>query len=290
MAKAVSDKKGKEKKRWYPVLAPKIFNEQVIGETLLYDPQHALGRTTTANLMHLTGDVRKQNITLKFEVNAVEDNKILTIPKAYEMGYSSIKRFVRRRQDKLEDSLLLKTADGKEVRIKPLVITRSTTKGSVKHALRQTLRKEIISFVKKNTFEALFNEIIMYKMQMNLKSKLNEIYPIKICEIRALKEERVSPLGKRQKARAERERLEKEKELERLEKEESGKQETEEKQETKKEAAKEETKDEQKADKNEVKQEKEESKEEEEKETETKKKKSESKKSSKKKKTKEKSE
>jgi small subunit ribosomal protein S3Ae len=191
MATKLSDKKAKTmKKKWFPIIAPKIFNEIVMGESLLYEASDAIGRTATANMMQLTGDVKSQNTTLKFLITEARDGKLYTVPKEYQIGGTSIKRIIRRRQDKLEDSILASTADGKRIRIKPIIITRAKAKGSVKNLIRRALRLEVLAFVKKNTFEQIFTLVMSFRIQKELKEKLNKIYPVKFCEIRDLIEEK----------------------------------------------------------------------------------------------------
>ena len=49
------------KKEWYPILAPKIFQNTVLGETYVYEPEQMVGKGITKNLMNLTNDVKRQN-------------------------------------------------------------------------------------------------------------------------------------------------------------------------------------------------------------------------------------
>jgi len=48
-----------KKKKWVPIQAPKLFNEQIIGESLVGEAQELVGRRATVSLMTLTGDPQK---------------------------------------------------------------------------------------------------------------------------------------------------------------------------------------------------------------------------------------
>ena len=59
MAKAKKrvGKGSKIKKQWFQIVAPKIFNEQVIGEAYLTEIEKGIGRQVPINMMNLTGDM-----------------------------------------------------------------------------------------------------------------------------------------------------------------------------------------------------------------------------------------
>ena len=73
------------KKEWYPILAPKIFQNAVLGETHVYEPGQMVGKSVTKNLMSLTNDVKRQNINIDFEVVNVQNNKAFTDITGYYM-------------------------------------------------------------------------------------------------------------------------------------------------------------------------------------------------------------
>ena len=183
MAEQVSKQK---KKQWYPIVAPKQFGEEVLGETLVSDPQLMLGKTLSHNLMNLTNDPKRQNININFEVISVQNNKGMTSIVGYEIIQSSVKRFVRRSNEKMDLSFVCDTADNVFVRIKPLLIAKSEVKGSVAARIRNTVVQYLAKTVKKLNYDDLMSEAISHKLQSEMKAALNKIYPLKICEIRYL--------------------------------------------------------------------------------------------------------
>ena len=63
----------KARKRWFDVLATKDFNETVIGETPALAPEQIVGRVISVNLMNITGNIKKQNINVKFKITGIRD-------------------------------------------------------------------------------------------------------------------------------------------------------------------------------------------------------------------------
>ena len=68
-----------KKKKWFQILAPKFLGDKVIGESYLSEPTEAIKRTVKINLMQITGDIKTQNIGVKFEITDFKDNKLHTI-------------------------------------------------------------------------------------------------------------------------------------------------------------------------------------------------------------------
>ncbi len=175
-----------KRKRWYRVLAPKIFNEQVVGETPSLDPAIVAGRTISSNLMHLTRDMKKQNMNVVFEIDRVMGETAYTSVKSFEINPSSIKRFVRRGKERIDCSFICTTADSKKARIKPLLITSGHVKGSAATALRKKTMEFLKNRIKNTKRDILVQEVMHNRLQKSLKDALKKIYPIKICEIRIL--------------------------------------------------------------------------------------------------------
>ncbi len=186
--KTITKASSSRKKKWFPVLAPKMFDNQVIGETHQFEAEEAVGNTLEANLMTLTRNIRNQNVNLKFLITDEKSGKLTTKIKEYSLINSSLKRLVRRKHDRLDSSLVLTTSDGVKVRIKVLAITRNKVKGSVKTAIIKELESYVTDFVTKNSYESVFHSVIFYKIQRSLKEKLDKVYPLKYCEVRVIKQ------------------------------------------------------------------------------------------------------
>lgn len=174
------------KKEWYPILAPKLFQNAVLGETPVYDPQHMIGKGITKNLMNLTNDVKRQNININFKVVGVQNGKAITDIVGYYMAQSSIRRMIRRNIEKIIMSFPCKTSDNKNLQIKPLLITRSATTGSVATKMRKNAQDFLVRYIGSVSYDNLVNDLVDHKLQNSLRKILSKIYPLRVCEIKSM--------------------------------------------------------------------------------------------------------
>jgi ribosomal protein S3AE len=185
-AKAAAELKKQKKKKWFPMIAPEAFQSRVIGEVLLEDGSVLMNRTVKVNMMQLMGDMKKQNVNVMFKVNDIKDGKALTHAVKFEVSAFSLKRLAKREKDKLSDSFVVKTQDGKLVRIKTVMVTNAMTKGAVLAALVKTCRAVCKEFVNKIKFEQLILDLVSYKFQKEVRDALHKVYPLRNFDIKLL--------------------------------------------------------------------------------------------------------
>ena len=175
------------KKKWFPVIAPKLFRENVIGEIPLYESEAMLNRSLSVNMMNLTGNPRNQQINVILRIKEIKDGKGLTQVLGYEMMPSSVKRLVRRGRTKIDDSVIVATSDNKKVKIKPLVITRTLANNSIANSMRLVVRNSLATLVSKLTYDKLVEEIMSNKLQKHLGIMASKIAPIRNSSIKGFK-------------------------------------------------------------------------------------------------------
>lgn len=176
-----------KKKKWFTVIAPKQFNEQVIAECPALEMKDLVGKKIMANLMSLTNDPKKQNTVITFLMDGINADKMTTKITGLKLLPPSIKRMVRRGKDRLDLTIKVNTSDNHTVTIKPLVLTKTNAKGSIKTAIHQFVKAYAIKTIAKMTYDNLFKEVIGHQFQKGLYGRLKKIYPIALCEIRYLK-------------------------------------------------------------------------------------------------------
>lgn len=185
-ARAAADLKKQKKKKWCPIVAPEMFSNKVIGESLLDDASMLMNRYVTVNMMQLLGDMKKQNMSVMFKVNDIKDGKALTVPVKFELSSSGLRRLAKREKDKISDSFVIKTEDNILVRIKPVMITNNLTKGSVRSALIKTCRAVCKEIINKTKFEHLIGDLIAYSFQKEVRELMHKTYPLRNFEIKVL--------------------------------------------------------------------------------------------------------
>ncbi|MBW2971440.1 hypothetical protein KY359_00240 [Candidatus Woesearchaeota archaeon] len=189
---AAKPKKGKtvdkwRKKRYFSVLAPKVFQERELGHSMAYEPSELKGRTIAYNLMMITGNVKKQDINVSFKVTEVKGDTAFTMVDKYEVSAAAIKRKVRRQRDRLDESFQCVTRDNKILRLKPLAITAIKTSRSVQSALRKDMMLFITNYVRKTDYDTLVLDVINEKLQRETAFRLKKITPIRFVDIRVMK-------------------------------------------------------------------------------------------------------
>jgi len=198
------------KKQWYSILAPKLFRNVVLGETLVYDPQKMVGKGITQNLMNLANDVKRQNINVNFKIVNVENGKAHTNMIGYNMVQSSVKRLVRRNITKIDMSFSCTTSDKKNIRLKPILITRSAINGSISAKIRKNAEEFLTKSIGSMSYDEFTNDLISHNLQSALKAHLKKVYPLRICEIRSMSienlEKNVAEESKKPKKKAEQEK------------------------------------------------------------------------------------
>lgn len=187
MAKNVVQKElKKKKKRWVSITAPKEFNNVIVGESLCTDPKLLIGRRINTSLMDLGGHVRRQNVAITLKATGVEGEQVVTEFEGYRVSPAHVKRIVRKSKDKLDDSFVYNTKDGIKVKIKLLILTRNKVQNSVLSALRKKAREDLTDNIVKQNFSELVFSVISIKLQQDLRSNLNKVYPLVVCEITSL--------------------------------------------------------------------------------------------------------
>ena len=187
MAKPVSVKGKVLKKEWRAIKATPAFDSQILGETYVSDPAIMQGRMLTVNLANLTGDIRQQGISLKFEVDEVTDGVGVASIIGYESSSTQLRRLVRRGVERLDDSINCTTSEGRIIKVKPFAVTRAGASKTKVSLVRKQIRTILATEIAKMTTDELVKSIISNKLQASLKTSLKKLMPLRAVEIRKLK-------------------------------------------------------------------------------------------------------
>ena len=136
----------------------------------------------TINL-DLTRILKGKSLEASFLINV--SDKAVAVPKKISLMPFYIRRMFRKGISYVESSLVYETKDRK-VRIKTFMITRKKVHRSVRKAIREKAVKELADFCKDKTLGEIFSAVVAGAMQKDLSLKLKKIYPLSLCEIRAV--------------------------------------------------------------------------------------------------------
>ena len=172
------------KKQWFEIIAPKMFGERIVGETLAVDPKYLMGRKIHVSLMELSRNYSQFFINLELRIEKIEGNKAFTKIIGHDIMRERIYRMVQRhgrRVDVIQDVV---TKDGIKLRIKTVFMLLRRVGTSVKDAARTYARQSVEDYVKETRFEDLMEKIIKGEMQVQLKRQCSRVYPVGQLEIR----------------------------------------------------------------------------------------------------------
>lgn len=185
MAKRESAQLKWKKKRWIEIVAPEMFQNAVLGETFVDDSTKVVGRVVQVNMMNVVRNPKMQSITMRFKVTDVSGTQGVTEPLSYVMAPAAVKRLVRSRRDRIDDSFVVVTKDGKPVRMKPILVTQNNYTAAQRSALRKLVRENIAREAAQQTFADMISRIVKFDLQKDLKRICERIVRVRTFDIRS---------------------------------------------------------------------------------------------------------
>lgn len=180
-------KKVKDKwkaKEWYKVIAPEMFDNKVIGETLADSREKLIGRIAESTLQDLTGDFSKMHVKLKFQIREIKGDAVLTKFVGHDLTSDYIRRQIRRKRSKLDSAFDVITKDMFKIRIKPMAVTERRIQNAQLTMIRNAMNEYLTKDGKNKTMAEIVREILSGEMGANLFKTCKHVYPIKRVEIR----------------------------------------------------------------------------------------------------------
>jgi len=171
-------------KGWYNLLAPEMFNRQLLGETIADEPSKLVGRVTEVTVQDLTGDFSKMHIKLSFRVNQIQGQDALTQFVGHDMTSDYIRRLTRRKRTRTDLAIDVVTKDNWHVRVKPLAITDRRIQSSKQRAIRAIMGNTIRAIAAKQTISEFVKGIISGDLAKAIAVACKPIQPISRVEVR----------------------------------------------------------------------------------------------------------
>jgi len=172
------------KKQWYEIIAPKMFGEKVLDETLAVEPKHLIGRKIYVNLADFTNDYSKFYVKLIFQIDRVEGTKAYTKFVGHDTMRERVYRLVQRRGRRVDCVQDVRTKDGVNLRVKTIFMLIRRVGTSMKKDARKKTYEIVENAAKENTFEELMKLILGAGLQQKIRKECSKIYPTGSVEIR----------------------------------------------------------------------------------------------------------
>jgi small subunit ribosomal protein S3Ae len=170
-------------KNWYQILAPSLFNNVPVAETLSENPENLVGRVTEVSLQDLTNDFRKSHIKLLFTVDKVEQNTAHTQLKGSLLTSDYLRRMIRRRKSRVDGVFNVETRDGALVRVKPFAIAEKRIQSSQKKLIRNVMNDVIAKEGKAKTLNSFIKDCLEGKIGSEIYKHCKIYYPVKRIEV-----------------------------------------------------------------------------------------------------------
>jgi len=171
-------------KEWYRVLAPDMFNNTQIAETLSDEREKVVGRVTEVTMQDLTGDFSKMHIKLLFKVDEVNGFDAHTRFIGHTLTSDYIRRLTRRKHSKTDGVFDVLTKDKALVRVKPMAVTEKRIQVSQQQAIRSIMGEVLNREAAKNMHSEFVREMLAGNISKNILKACKPIYPLKRVEIR----------------------------------------------------------------------------------------------------------
>jgi small subunit ribosomal protein S3Ae len=170
-------------KNWYQILAPSLFNNVPVAETLADSPNSLIGRVTEVSLQDLTNDFRKSHIKLRFAVDKVEQNTAHSQLKGTLLTSDYLRRMIRRRKSRVDGVFDIETRDGALLRVKPFAIAEKRIQSSQKKLIRNVMKDVINKEGKAKTLNSFVRDCLDGKIGSEIYKNCKIYYPVKRIEV-----------------------------------------------------------------------------------------------------------
>lgn len=172
-------------KEWYRVMAPEMFNNALIAETMADAPEKLIGRIVETTMRELKGDVSKTHLKLRFQVSDVKGSDAHTKFIGHSLASDYIRRLSRKRRSQIDESYSIITKDGFELTVKALALAEKKIQSSQGTAIRNIMKDTINESAGNKPLGGFINEMISGGLSASIFSKCKPVYPLKKVEIRA---------------------------------------------------------------------------------------------------------
>ena len=176
-----------KKKSWYKILAPKLFDEKEIGETIALKPTVLEGRKIKVPMSIFTNKIHHQFNALTFKITEVKGKTAYTKLYEYEIARDSLRRYIRRRSSAIRSILNLTTADKKKIRLTIYIFTISKIDTFKQKSLRKVMDEGVRTFVSKNKYQKVFKDALSGELASSIYKKVKSLQRVKKVEISKIK-------------------------------------------------------------------------------------------------------
>ena len=166
-----------KKKKWFSIVASKIFDKKPLGETPGEKPKNIMGRTFKSTLDVVTGQRAKRDYMVSFKINDIQGQTASTVISEFVVNKGTLGRTIRRRNSKVGVVKRVPVVGG-EAMTTVIVVTERKAPNVQKTAIRKIIEEQLTTLNGKD-FELLVQELLLGNFSNELFKKASKIYPVK---------------------------------------------------------------------------------------------------------------
>lgn len=173
-------------KNWYTILAPKMFENKEIAESVASEEGDVVNRIVSVSLMDVLGSGSQNAIftTMRFRVTDVKGTNANTKLVGYEIMPTYVRTFVRRSKSLLHVTVSVKNKEGETVLIKIIAVTGAKVSENTKKNLRNSLVEEVKKACEGVEYDTIMQDVVCGRLTSKLFTRLKTITPMKRVEVR----------------------------------------------------------------------------------------------------------
>lgn len=171
-------------KNWYEIVAPDVFDNEVISETPAEEGDSVIGRTVKISLNSLMPTSNKYYMDVFLKVRDIDGKKARTELVGHKTSKEYVSKMVRRRSDRIDHVFDVDTSDGKTVRVKLIGATLNKTHSSARTGIRDAMEDVVEEYASDSSFGRFMEQIFQNEIQRDLKDRCNKVYPLRSVEFR----------------------------------------------------------------------------------------------------------
>jgi small subunit ribosomal protein S3Ae len=175
---------GWKAKQWYNLVAPEMFGNTNIGETVAEVPEKLIGRVVEITLGELTNDLSKQNTKLILKIDRVGGDSAYTKFMGHQLTQDYLRSLVKRQTSAVEANVSVTTKDGYTIRVKPSCFTIKRARANQVKAIRSIMNNVIEAKAKELDMPQFVQEVITGKLSASIYHDVKPIYPLRRVEVR----------------------------------------------------------------------------------------------------------
>lgn len=167
-------------------MAPKVFGGKQVGQAVASKMQELEGRMLEVPLSDLTGNFKHFTTKVNLKIAGKVEGGLSTEYVGQELMRDQVSRNVRRWSSRIDGIQDIVLKDGKEMRVKSLIITARRVNTAIKKELRAEAFKELQDYLSQKTLDEVVEDVTNNKIQGILEGNLKKIYPVKSVNIRKI--------------------------------------------------------------------------------------------------------